>query len=97
MGVVQLTDVGCAFRAIRKDSLLKIIDEPNNPKNKSVLKSKNWLFTLFMTMVCIENDLKIVEVPITFRKRIGFSKSEANIKRKGIIFGLKFMWCIISR
>jgi len=97
MGVVQLTDVGCAFRAIRKESLSKIIDKLNNPKNKSVLNSNNWLFTLHMTMTSIENDLKIVEVPITFRKRLGFSKSEVTDKQKGFIYGLKFIWYIITK
>jgi len=97
MGVVQLTDVGCAFRAIRSDSLSKIIDELSNSKNKKAMKSKNWLFTLMMTMTCIENDLKIVEVPITFKKRIGESKSEANKKSKGILYGFAFIWYIISR
>jgi hypothetical protein len=97
MGVVQLTDVGCSYRVIRSDALSKIISELNEPKNKSALKSKNWLFTLFMTMTCIEMDLKIVEIPITFKKRIGFSKSQANIKQKGIIFGLKFLWYIIIK
>ena len=97
MGVVQLTDVGCAFRAIRSDSLSKIINELGNSKNKHALESKNWLFTLMMTMTCIEHDLKIVEIPITFKKRTGISKSEANIKSKGIVYGLKFMWYIISR
>ena len=97
MGVVQLTDVGCSFRAIRSDSLSQIVDELGNSKNKHALESKNWLFTLMMTMTCIESDLKIVEVPITFKKRIGVSKSEANIKSKGIVYGLKFMWYIITR
>lgn len=97
MGVVQLTDVGCSYRVIRRDALLKIIDELTNPKDEAILNPKNWLFSLYMTMLSIENDLRIVEIPLTFRKRQGKSKSEVTKKSKGFRFGLKFLWFILAR
>ena len=97
LGVVQLTDVGCSYRCIRKEALEKIIEELSNPKDSFVLEPKNWIFSLYMTMLAIENDLKIVEIPITFRKRHGESKSEVTKKSKGIIYGLKFLWFILKR
>ena len=96
-GIVQLTDVGCSYRVIRREALLKIIEELTNPKDKAILDPKNWLFSLYMTMLAIEKDLKIVEVPLTFRKRFGVSKSEVTKKSKGIKFGLKFLWFILKR
>jgi glycosyltransferase involved in cell wall biosynthesis len=98
LGIVQLTDVGCSYRCIRKDALEKIIDELTNPNDPSILKPKNWLFSLYMTMLSIENDLKIVEIPLTFRKRGGGeSKSEVTKKSKGFVYGMKFLWFILKR
>lgn len=97
MGVVNLTDVGCSYRCIRRDALEKIIDEFNSPlTNKIIHNNSGWLIIIYLTMLGIQNDLKIVEVPITFKKRIGISKSEAQKKNKGIKYGLKFLWYIVS-
>jgi glycosyltransferase involved in cell wall biosynthesis len=98
LGIVQLTDVGCSYRCIRKDALEIIIDELTNPIDSSILNPKNWLFSLYMTMLSIENDLKIVEIPLTFKKRnVGESKSEVTKKSKGIVYGMKFLWFILKR
>ncbi len=96
MGVVNLSDVGCSYRCIRRDALEKIIDDIVTP-DKRILKTANgWLFSIFFTMLAIKNDLKLVEIPISFKKRTGESKSQANVKTKGIIYGLHFLWYIIS-
>jgi len=98
LGIVQLTDVGCSYRCIRKDALEKIIEKLTNPVDRSILKPNNWLFSLYMTMLSIENDLKIVEIPLTFRKRnLGESKSEVTKKSKGFVYGIKFLWFILKR
>jgi len=97
MGVVNLTDVGCSYRAIRKDSLEKIISQLESQRAQKIIhEKKGWLFTIFLTMLGISNDLKIVEIPITFKKRIGTSKSQASQKKKGIMYGLNFIWFIIT-
>ena len=48
-------------------------------------------------MIGIENNLKIVEIPITFKKRIGVSKTGANKKLKAISYGLQFFWFILTK
>jgi glycosyltransferase involved in cell wall biosynthesis len=97
MGVINLTDVGCSYRAIRKDSLEKIIEQLESSYAQKVIhEKKGWLFTIFLTMLGISNDLKIVEIPITFKKRVGTSKSQANQKKKGLVYGLNFIWFIVS-
>ena len=50
-----------------------------------------------MTMIGIENNLKIVEVPITFKKRIGISKTQSDKKIRAVRYGLTFFWHIISK
>lgn len=97
MGIVQLTDVGCMHRCVRRTSLEKIIDQFIYPNSDEVVISpSSGLFAILMTMLGIENNLKIVEVPVTFRKRIGISKTESDKRLKAIKYGLRFMWYIIS-
>ena len=95
MGVVSFTDVGCTFRCIRREALEKIIDGMISDYKKNI-DTDGWLFLPYFNMVGIEKELKIVEVPITFRKRHGKSKSQVNRKDKGIIYGLRFIWFIIK-
>ena len=98
MGIVELTDVGCLYRCIRKDALEKIKSELTSLDAKKILKNPNsGLIANFLTMIAIENNLKIVEIPITFRKRIGTSKTGADKKLKAIIYGLRFFWYIIIK
>ena len=86
LGVVQLTDVGCTFRCIKKEALQKIIHELTNPTDHVILNPDSWLFSIYMTMLSIEHDLKIVEIPITFgRRHHGISKSDVVKKSKGMI------------
>ena len=96
MGVVSLTDVGCAYRCIRKEALEKIMNQFSNSETGELLvKPKSGLFALFMTMLGIKNDLRVVEIPITFKKRIGVSKTESDKKIKAIRYGLEFFWFIL--
>jgi len=96
MGIVSLTDVGCSYRCIKKEALVKIISQFENSKtNEVIIKPKSGLFALFMTMIGIKNDLRIVEVPITFKKRVGISKTESDKKIKAIKYGLEFFWFIL--
>lgn len=96
MGIVSLTDVGCAYRCIRKEALEKIIDQFSNSETGEVLvKPKSGLFALFMTMLGIKNDLRVVEIPITFKKRVGISKTQSDKKSKAILYGLEFFWFIL--
>jgi glycosyltransferase involved in cell wall biosynthesis len=97
IGVVSLTDVGCAYRCITREALEKIIDQFTYPNsNKVIVKPTSGLFALFMTMIGLKNDLRIVEIPITFKKRMGVSKTESDKKIKAIKYGLEFFWYILS-
>jgi len=86
-GRVRLTDVGCTFRAIRVEALAKIIDE---------LEVGGMHFSPHMLMVAMAQGLKIVEVPITFRKRWGVSKGAGANNKSGFLVGLRMIWHILS-
>jgi glycosyltransferase involved in cell wall biosynthesis len=86
-GKVRLTDVGCTMRAMRREALEKIIDQ---------LKVGGMHFSPHMIMVALENNLKVVEVPITFRKRIGKSKGAGANRWKALKIGLRMLWHILT-
>jgi glycosyltransferase involved in cell wall biosynthesis len=83
----RFTDVGCTMRAINKDALEKIIDN---------LTSGGMHFSPHMMKVALKKNLRVVEVPITFRKRVGLSKGASASKSAGFKIGLRMLWHIIA-
>ncbi len=83
---VRLTDVGCTFRIIRPEALDKIIDK---------LHVTGHYFSPHMILVALENDLKVIEVPVTLKKRVGESKGVGDDALKGLITGSKMWWMIL--
>lgn len=81
-GKLRLTDVGCTFRAIRPDALDKILGQ---------LKVSGNHFSAHMILVALKNDLKLIEVPVTLKKRGGISKGVGGDILKGLQTGIK-MW-----
>jgi glycosyltransferase involved in cell wall biosynthesis len=99
-GIIELSDIGCLYRCLRKEALEQIINEIENVTNKQKLNEKRSKFSpmgLLLTLTSIENNLKIIELPVTFKQRIGYSKSQADKKRNAILYGLRFLWLILSR
>lgn len=62
---VRLTDVGCTFRVIRRAALERIIDQ---------LHVKGNHFSCDMMLTALKNNLMVIEIPVTLRKRVGESK-----------------------
>ena len=92
MGIVNLTDVGCVYRVMKREALEKIVDHLTYPNTDEAVGGI--AVGLYLTMLGIENDLRIIEVPVTFNKRIGISKLEPK-KSHAIKIGLKFLWLIL--
>ena len=63
-GIINLTDVGCLFRIIKKESLEKLAGQFIDQKTGDAIGGS--AFSLYLTMRYIEEDLRIVEVPLTF-------------------------------
>ena len=91
--VVNLTDVGCYFMIIKRDALLKIIDQLSKKETEKL----TWHLTLrlYTTLLVIEKDLRLVEVPVTYKKRIGKSKIGTGKNLRTIKMGLLFLWVIL--
>jgi len=87
-GNVRLTDVGCTFRIIKRKSLKKII-------NKFSVGGS--YFSPEMILEALKSGLKVVEVPVNYRKRVGKGKITSAGKFKAFKVGLKMLLLIFSR
>ena len=87
-GQLQLSDVGCTLRAVRREALERILP----------LLTDEWApFTLYMLIVAVTHGVSVVEVPVRFRKRIGDSKMAGASRARAARFGLQFIWYIIAK
>lgn len=79
----EFTDLG-PFRAIRYDKLVEID-----------MKDRDFGWTVEMQVKAAKLGLKCIEVPVTYRKRIGVSKVSGTI-RGTILAGHKILWTIFK-
>lgn len=86
LGTARLTDVGCTFRVIRRQALERILPDLSVGGNH---------FSPHMTLVALDHGLSIVEIPVTFRRRIGKSKGASQSFRAGFKVGLAMLWHIL--
>ncbi len=86
-GKLRVTDCGCTYRLVRPEALDKIIGE------LSVTGSH---FLPHMLTIALKHDLKVIECPIMFRKRVGASKVVGSDFFKGLANGIQMIWTILS-
>ena len=77
LGIIELSDIGCLYRCLRKEALEQIINEIENVANKQKLNEKRSKFSpmgLLLTLISIENNLNHVlsriRNPAGFRLKI---------------------------
>ena len=86
-GRVRLTDVGCTYRAIRAEALRQILP---------ALHVEGDHFGPHMIMVALEHGLRVVEVPVTFWRRVGSSKGGNASWGKAFKLGWVMIWHILT-
>jgi cellulose synthase/poly-beta-1,6-N-acetylglucosamine synthase-like glycosyltransferase len=87
-GRVRLTDVGCTFRAVRRESLDRIVDELDVGGN---------YFSPHMLIVALSTGLSVIEVPVKFRSRVGVSKGAGSSRLRALKIGVEMIWEVLSR
>jgi cellulose synthase/poly-beta-1,6-N-acetylglucosamine synthase-like glycosyltransferase len=87
LGRVQLTDVGCTYRVIRREALARIIDK---------LTVGSHHFSPHMILVVLREYLAVTEVPIKFRRRVGVSKGAGGNKWTALRVGLAMIGSIAT-
>jgi len=80
---IQYTDLG-PFRAITYDALKRI-----------GMTDQDFGWTIEMQIKAVERGLKVKEVPVDYRKRIGRSKISGTVKGT-ILAGYKILWTIFK-
>lgn len=83
----SLTDVGCTFKMIRKESYMYI--------RKHFTVGDNSFSPDFM-IECGKAGLHCVEIPIAYKRRVGTS-TITDTHYKGFKLGLKMIWLIVRR
>lgn len=83
----RLTDVGCTFRGIKRQALLKVVDK---------FREGGPCFSPEMIIWCLKSQLRIVEIPVRYMKRVGQSKITAN-RKKSLVVGLKMLKIILTQ
>ena len=81
-----LTDVGCTFKMIKAEALAKIIN--------SFRVGRSHFSPEFM-ILCIRNQLRCIEIPVSYKKRIGQSKITSN-SWKSFKLGLRMIMLILQ-
>lgn len=83
----RLTDVGCTFRGIKRQALLKVIDK---------FREVGSCFSPEMIIWCLKEGLRPVEIPVRYLKRKGHSKITAT-RRRSFVVGLKMLKLILTQ
>ncbi len=63
-GTKTITDIGCTYKLFHRTALRKIEQQ---------LKATDSLFATELILLVVKNDISFVEIPITYRARIGHS------------------------
>ena len=87
LGAASISDVGCTYRAIRKDALQRILPD---------LIVGGHHFSPHMLLVALYRNLSVIEIPVTLRRRIGESKGAGRAFWPGFKVGLVMIWHILT-
>lgn len=84
----RFTDLGCTYRAIWRDTYLTIRD------NLSAVGPE---FSPEMMVEVLRSERKIIEIPVTYRPRIGDISKHSGSKLAILKTGTKMLWLILKR
>ena len=87
LGTASISDVGCTYRAIRKEPLQRILPD---------LVVGGNTFSPHMLLVALYRGLSLIEIPVTLRRRIGESKGAGRAFWPGFKVGLGMIWHILT-
>ena len=83
----QLTDAGCTYRLIKKQTYRKI---------KNSFRGSGSDFGLEMLLLIIQKGIPFIQIPVNYRQRVGKSSVTGNIF-KAAILGLDMIYLIFKK
>lgn len=93
LGIVNINDIGSGHRMYRRKVIEKMQSQFTYPETDMPIAGI--AFPIYLTMKLLENDFRIIEVPITYKKRIGKSKVGSTNLLKNIIQGFSDVGIIL--
>jgi len=78
----RLTDVGCTYRALRADAYRRLAPH---------LRVRGNHFSPHMFIEALNLDMRVIEVPVTFRRRVGQSKGVGSNKLRAARVALRML------
>lgn len=94
LGIVDINDIGCMLRIFRRETIEQIQGQLNYPRTDIPIGGIS--FPIFLVMKCLEKDFRIIEVPVTYRRRVGSSKIGSEKIHKNLIGGLHNLWIVLK-
>jgi hypothetical protein len=82
----RLTDVGCTYRAIRKEAYQRLAPRLHVTKSH---------FSPHMFIEALRLDMQVIEVPVYFRKRVGKSKGVGTSKWQAARVATAMLWQLL--
>ena len=86
-GGPSLSDCGCTFRAIRREALDRI-------QEQFTVGGSHFLPE--MTILALQAGLRVIEIPVNYRSRVGESKITGSLKGM-VVTGTRMIWLILHR
>jgi hypothetical protein len=83
----RLTDVGCTYRAIRTDAYERLVSHLSVTGNH---------FSPHMSIEALKMQMSVIEIPVTFKSRVGVSKGVGSNKLKAARVAVKMLRLIYS-
>ncbi|MDE1725703.1 MAG: glycosyltransferase family 2 protein [Thaumarchaeota archaeon] len=93
LGIFNISDEGCMLRIFRRKVIEEIHDQLNFPDSDIPIGGIAEI--VFLTTKCLDKDFRIIEVPVTYKKRIGESKVGSDKFLKNLEGGLNILWIIL--
>ncbi len=87
LGAASISDVGCTYRAIRRQAVDRILPD--------LIVGGNH-FSPHMLLVALYRGLSVIEIPVTLHRRIGVSKGAGRSFWAGLQVGFVMIWHIVT-
>lgn len=88
LGRGTITDVGTTYKLCRRDALLRLLPELDG--------SVNLEFNAHFLDVALQQEMVLLECPITFHQRVGVSKGGNVNNMRGLLVGLRMVVGLLS-
>lgn len=94
LGIVNMNDVGCMLRMFKREVIEKIQDQLTYDGTDIAIGGNGFL--LFLDMKCLDEDMRIIEIPVSYKKRMGKSKFRTDKKMQSLKYGWGFFKLILT-